>query len=182
MGGAMSVVLFGSTSGSVTLQEPAVAGTTVLDLPAVSGTVLTDTSPKVGNVIQVVNATYSTEISNSTGTYSDAGLSASITPSSSSSKILILCSQGMFKSTTSAGIYMQVLRNSTSILINGRLGLTDSAGVGGYVLWNCNYLDSPSTTSSITYKTQFRNYNTTGTAYVNIDGSTAQITLLEIAG
>ena len=41
MGGAMSVVLFGSTSGSVTLQEPAVAGTTVLNLPAVTGTVLT---------------------------------------------------------------------------------------------------------------------------------------------
>jgi hypothetical protein len=135
-----------------------------------------------GAVLQVVNATYSTEISNSTGTYSDAGLSASITPSSSSSKILILCSQGMFKSTTSAGIYMQVLRNSTSILINGRLGLTDSAGVGGYVVWNCNYLDSPATTSSITYKTQFRNYSGTGTAYVNIDGSTAQITLLEISG
>ena len=37
----MSIVLQGSTSGSVTLQEPAVAGTTVLDLPAVSGTVVT---------------------------------------------------------------------------------------------------------------------------------------------
>ena len=178
----MSIVLVGSTSGSITLQEPAVSGSTVLDLPNVSGTILTTTSPKTGNVIQVVSATYSTEISNSTATYSDAGLSASITPSSSSSKILILCSQGMFKSTTSAGIYMQVLRDSTSILINGRLGLTDAAGVGGFVLWSCNYLDSPSTTSSITYKTQFRNYNTTGTAYVNIDGSTAQIALLEIAG
>jgi hypothetical protein len=36
----MSIVLQGSTSGSVTLQEPAVAGTTVLDLPATSGTVI----------------------------------------------------------------------------------------------------------------------------------------------
>jgi hypothetical protein len=41
----MSIVLVGSTSGSITLQEPAVAGTTVLDLPATSGTVLTSTSP-----------------------------------------------------------------------------------------------------------------------------------------
>jgi hypothetical protein len=178
----MSLILQGSTSGSVTLQEPAVAGTTVLTLPAVTGTVLTTTSPKTGNVLQVVSATYSTEISNSTATYSDAGLSVSITPSSSSSKILVLCSQGMFKSTTSGGIYMQVLRDSTSILVNGRLGITDSAGVGGSVLWSCNYLDSPATTSAITYKTQFRNFNATGTAYVNIDGSTAQITLLEIAG
>ena len=36
----MSIVLVGSTSGSITLQEPAVAGTTVLDLPAASGTVM----------------------------------------------------------------------------------------------------------------------------------------------
>jgi len=43
----MSIVLQGSTSGSVTLQEPAVAGTTVLTLPAVSGTVLTTTSLKL---------------------------------------------------------------------------------------------------------------------------------------
>lgn len=174
-----NLTILGDTSGSVVLQAPAVAGSSTITLPTTGGTIRTTTTP--GTILQVVNATYSTEISNSTATYSDAGLSASITPSSSSSKILILCSQGMFKSTTSAGIYMQVLRNSTSILINGRLGITDSAGVGGSVLWSCNYLDSPSTTSSITYKTQFRNYNTTGTAYVNIDGSTAQITLMEVA-
>jgi len=175
-----NLTILGDTSGSVVLQAPAVAGSGTITLPTTGGTVRTTTTP--GTILQVVSATYSTEISNSTGTYSDAGLSVSITPSSSSSKILILCSQGMFKSTGSAGIYMQVLRNSTSILINGRLGITDSAGVGGFVLWSCNYLDSPATTSAITYKTQFRNYNTTGTAYVNIDGSTAQIALMEIAG
>ena len=41
----MSVVLLGSTSGSITLQEPAVAGSTVLSLPAVSGTILTTATP-----------------------------------------------------------------------------------------------------------------------------------------
>jgi len=40
----MSIVLLGSTSGSVTLQEPAVAGTTVLDLPATSGNVVVDSA------------------------------------------------------------------------------------------------------------------------------------------
>jgi hypothetical protein len=56
----MSIVLQGSTSGSVTLQEPAVAGTTVLTLPATSGTVaLTSniTTPKVINVETVTNNT-----------------------------------------------------------------------------------------------------------------------------
>lgn len=174
-----NLTILGDTSGSVVLQAPAVAGSSTITLPTTGGTIRTTTTP--GTILQVVSATYATEISNSTGTYSDAGLSASITPSSSSSKILILCSQGMFKSTASAGIYMQVLRDSTSILINGRLGITDAAGVGGFVLWSCNYLDSPATTSSITYKTQFKNYNSTGSAYVNIDGSTAQIILMEVA-
>ena len=45
----MSIVLVGSTSGSITLQEPAVAGTTVLTLPAVTGTVLTTTGQLIGN-------------------------------------------------------------------------------------------------------------------------------------
>jgi hypothetical protein len=44
----MSIVLVGSSSGSITLQEPAVAGTTVLNLPATSGTVLTTGSTFAG--------------------------------------------------------------------------------------------------------------------------------------
>ena len=56
----MSLVLSGSTSGSVTLQEPAIAGTTVLDLPATSGTILTSAStitPSDGSVTQAKLAT-----------------------------------------------------------------------------------------------------------------------------
>ena len=47
----MSIVLVGSSSGSITLQEPAVAGTTVLDLPATSGTVVvTGTTPTLNGI------------------------------------------------------------------------------------------------------------------------------------
>ena len=59
----MSIVLVGSTSGSCTLQEQAVAGTTVLTLPTTSGTVLTSASSvtrsqlPVGSVLQVVSTT-----------------------------------------------------------------------------------------------------------------------------
>ena len=66
----MSIVLVGSTSGSITLQEPAVAGTTVLDLPAVSGTVgltsqLIGLSQTTQNLLasRALNVTYT----NSTG-------------------------------------------------------------------------------------------------------------------
>ena len=53
----MSLILQGSTSGSITLQEPAVAGTTVLDLPTTSGTLVTTTTQKIINVERVQNST-----------------------------------------------------------------------------------------------------------------------------
>ncbi len=84
----MSIVLVGSTSGSITLQEPAVAGTTVLDLPATSGTVaLTSqiTTPKVINVQTVTNSTRaslsvtgSTPVTLTTFTYNKQSASSSL--------------------------------------------------------------------------------------------------------
>ena len=181
----MSIVLVGSTSGSVTLQEPAVAGTTVLTLPAVSGAVLTTTSPKAGNVIQVVNATYSTIASNSTSTYADTGLTATITPTSSSSKILVLIDQnGVGKSSANSGngVTIRLLRGATQLII-----LNEYASYTGTALQNnvgsvsTNYLDSPATTSAVTYKTQFINPNNTATAFVQNSNETSTITLMEIA-
>jgi hypothetical protein len=181
----MSIVLVGSTSGSVTLQEPAVAGTTVLTLPAVSGTVLTDTSPKAGNVLQVVNATYSTETANATNTYADTGLTASITPSSSSSKILVLVNQnGIDKSdaNSTSGVFIRLLRGSTELIqMVAYCNFTNTAIrlITGSV--STCYLDSPSTTSLTTYKTQFYNIANASTVRVNSNSAVSTITLLEIA-
>ena len=91
-----SIVVAGDTSGTITLQAPASAGTTTLTLPTTSGTVLTSASSvaasqlPAGSVLQVVNTTYSTYSTFSSSTYADTGLTASITPSSSSNKILVL--------------------------------------------------------------------------------------------
>jgi hypothetical protein len=183
----MSIVLQGSTSGSVTLQEPAVAGTTVLTLPAVTGTVLTDTSPKAGNVLQVVNATYGTETSNATSTYADTGLTASITPTSSSSKILVLVNQaGCGKNTNNTKLQLRLLRNSTTIQELASLGgVTDSTATNSFGNLTSCYLDSPATTSSTTYKTQFasgaNNLNVFIQASSGGVSSVSTITLLEIA-
>jgi hypothetical protein len=176
----MSIVLQGSTSGSCTLQEPAVAGTTVLTLPAVSGTVLTDTSPKAGNVIQVVNATYSTGTTTGGTTYVDTGLTATITPTASSSKILVLVNQsGLNNDTINSGTSVQLLRTSTSLVVFASFfGFGVSGCVSGASV--C-YLDSPATTSATTYKTQFKRGAGSGTSYVQDNSSTSTITLLEIA-
>ena len=184
----MSIVLVGSTSGSITLQEPAVAGTTVLTLPAVTGTVLTDTSPKAGNVIQVVNATYGTTTSTSSSTYSDTGLTATITPSSASSKILIfahLASCG--KSTGNTFISARLVRNSTAILgFDDSAVYTNGGSEESYIgSISTTYLDSPATTSATTYKVQFASGLNVASVRINtniaLNAPFSTITLMEIA-
>jgi hypothetical protein len=198
----MSIVLVGSTSGSITLQEPAVAGTTVLDLPAVSGTILTTTSPKAGNVLQVVQATKTDTATTSSTTYASL-LSANITPTSSSSKILVVAniSIGGYGSTPA----LRLNRGGTDILLSNTSGNRQRTTYGMH--WSASnaldfvqylqlpvamtYLDSPSTTSSTTYAVYWAEWNGTTTfcnrSYGNADAtwsptSTSSITLMEIAG
>lgn len=184
----MSIVLVGSTSGSITLQEPAVAGTTVLDLPAVSGTILTTTSPKAGNVIQVVQATYATVTTTTSTSFVDSGLTASITPTSSTSKILVFVN-GVSNyqrplTNIDAGVGFQIVRNSTSIYNHNLAFYTYIQGASStndfYAQFSMSYLDLPATTSSTTYKLQFRTY--TGSAKTQPDSTPSTITLMEIAG
>ena len=93
-----SIVVAGDTSGTVTLTAPATAGTTTLTLPTANGTILTTGSsgqsiPKAalptGSVLQVVQGSYSTQTTTTSTTYVTTNLSATITPTSASSKILI---------------------------------------------------------------------------------------------
>jgi hypothetical protein len=183
----MSVVLLGSTSGSVTLQEQAVSGSTVLTLPAVTGTILTDTSPKAGNVIQVVNATYSTAATTTSGTFQDTGLSATITPSFSSSKILVIWAINGVYSGTGIGVETNLVRTSTQIVYTENLAAREGTGSAdaGSGTSGGTYLDSPATTSATTYKCQYRSRNGSSSVTVQFSGSggtsTSMITLMEIA-
>lgn len=181
----MSIVLVGSTSGSCTLQEQAVAGNTTLTLPTVSGTILTTGSsgqsiPKAalptGSVLQVLQAVKTDTFSTSSTTYTDVtGLSISITPTSASSKILV-----MYDVKGSCGniqLAFALVRNSTQIYVGDASGNRRRASsvVGGipepsesyrFPQQGCAiFLDSPATTSSTTYKVQA--VVNAGTGYVN---------------
>lgn len=141
-----------------------------------------------GKVLQVVNATYSTSTQTFSTTYADTGLTASITPSATSSKILVIVSQNFWTGCNANSVYMyaQLLRTSTKIqekwwgiegARNGSSPLVQAMEVP--LVW----LDSPSTTSSTTYKTQFK----LGQAdvggwggYANYNSTNSSITLLEI--
>lgn len=177
------IKLFGSTSGYSELLANPVAGDQQIFLPGTGGTL--DRLNRAGNVLQVVQATYSTQTTSSSSTYADTGLSAAITPTSSSSKVLIVVHQGgCAKRTGDTGsrINIQLLRGSTSIIEFAKdagFNNTDSFNHIG-VLSTC-YLDSPATTSATTYKTQFRNVANAAEVRVQDSSSVSTITLLEIA-
>ena len=142
------------------------------------------TQASAGSVLQVVQASYSTFTTSASTTYADTGLSASITPKFSTSKILVMISHCTYKAndTSTNGVAMNICRNGTQIVeLAKRIGWTNTA-IFTVDEISYQYLDSPSTTSSTTYKTQFANYTNTNNNGVQFDNMPATITLMEIAG
>jgi hypothetical protein len=148
-----------------------------------------------GKVLQVVSATKTNTFSTTSTTLTDiTGLSLSITPSSTSSKILIF---GNISSSTLAGrvISFTLVRGSTSIGVSsntqdygGTIAQYHNSNVNDSIINNSlHFYDSPSTTSATTYKIQTRVNVGDTTVYINnrasADSSTvSSITAIEIAG
>ena len=114
-----------------------------------------------GHIVQVVTNTYSTETSSGSSSFSDTGLSATITPTSTSNKILVLCnlcSAGMQQNSgaDAQGKY-KLLRGSTDLM--EAVTRSYDYGNSGLIMFGhylMSWLDSPSTTSATTYKLQQR--------------------------
>ena len=173
--------LTGDTTGNLAFTTG--AGANTITVPNETGTIITNKT--TGTVLQVVNATYSTQVTTASATYISTGLTASITPKFSTSKILVLVSQSGFDkgpqltymglrlirgaSTVIATMGTEIMYTGTSAIPNGDGGASIS------------YLDSPATTSSTTYTTQFNNAPAVGSVYVQVGGETSTITLMEIA-
>ena len=155
-----------SGGGTFEVKAPASSGNTrVLTLPdAANGTVLTTTNPKTGNILQVVQTVKSDTFTHSgnTSVTDVTGLNVTITPSSSSSKILIQVFMNISNNNISR---VQIVRGTTAIGIPSAAGNrpvgTASMNNGGDT--NVSdpltmiFLDSPSTTNATTYKVSFSN-------------------------
>jgi hypothetical protein len=136
-------------------------------------------------ILQVVAGSTSTPTSSSTTTYVDTTLTATITPQSASSKILVLVNQvGGDKSGANANnaINLRLLRGATQIaLIAHSAGYTGTALNLRIAAMSTCYLDSPATTSATTYKTQFFSNSNAASASVQIGGDLSTIVLLEVS-
>jgi len=139
-----------------------------------------------GKVLQVVFGSTSTETTSSSSTFADTTLTATITPTLSTSKILVLVNQnGVLKTTNDTHLYLRLVRGATTIAnferYAGYSGAADANAIGSS---STSYLDEPATTSATTYKTQFCSRANNAIVYVNGahggTGSLSTIVLLEI--
>jgi hypothetical protein len=145
------------------------------------------TQASAGQVLQVVNATYGTEVSSASNTQIATGLTASITPKFSTSKILVIANlNGVGHTTNNTSVESYLRRNTTQLYRMSLIAGANDANSGNNTTdvgsVSTTYLDSPATTSSTSYNCTFASQQNNATAYVQRYGSTSSITLMEIAG
>lgn len=184
-----SPITGGGTSGTVTIGIDSTA--VVPSQTGNSGKYLTTNGTSSswgtvssGAVVQVKSAVYSTSSTTSSTSYVDTGLSISITPTSASNKILVFVSQNIYAvhSGNSAAANLQIVRDSTAINTIGSVHYwannTGTNTIEFEVRDNLVYLDSPATTSAVTYKTQHKANQAGDTSRAN--GTASTITVMEV--
>jgi hypothetical protein len=132
-----------------------------------------------GAVLQVVQGTYSTSTSTASASAVATGLTVSITPKFSTSRILAIVSLGAcYTSAAGAQGTYYLYRNGLSLTAaNAQIYGNNSTVESNQ---SFSYVDSPATTSSTTYAVYFNASG--GSAYVSLNGSISTIILMEIAG
>ena len=142
-----------------------------------------------GKVLQVVQATSTTATTIASTTFTDTTLSATITPTASTSKILVLVNQQVrfSRSNVDQGAGIQLVRGSTNIVTTTggfvyAAGPTTSNQVIIHTVAPLCFLDSPATTSATTYKTQGKvdDTSSSGSSIWQQGSNPSTITLLEI--
>jgi hypothetical protein len=191
-----SGVTFNTASATVSYPAGSITNAAINASAAIATTKL-----GAGAVLQVLSTTKTDTASSSSSTFTDiTGLSVNITPSSASNKILVLAYINVAYDYLLAKVGVRIMRGSTALAIGDTAGsrirtsgflYADSENYSTFTL-SVNFLDSPSSTSALTYKCQFSNLDNAGTVYVNraesdtdstITGRSASgITVMEIAG
>ena len=131
-----------------------------------------------GKVLQVVSFSTSTALVTSSTSFVDSNVSLAITPSLASSKIFISTSTSIETNSANARTALAIYRDATELTYN--LCRQSTASGSPYYPLSMNYLDSPNTTSAITYYVKIKASD--GIVTVAQIQSIGTITLMEIAG
>ena len=151
---------------------------------AITGT-LSSTGTSLGKIGQVVNAIDSTNDSFTSNTLTAASCTASITPSATSSKILVMYNAPVLMAGTSDSYAeMRLFRGTTELRIFTDIGTYNAQAQPSTQTYHYDYLDSPSSTSSLTYSVKYAEHGS-ATLYLNHSGGSggagsSTMTLLEV--
>ncbi len=142
-------------------------------------------SVDLGKVLQIVSTKYTSAVTVSSSTFQSTGLYANITPSSTSSKILIMITASVGQDGSDGSyLYGAPFRDSTELMEVAFA--RDQTHTGSYGATSeslaITYLDSPSSTSQITYRLKGRATNAAQEFRLNYVSGQSSITLMEIAG
>jgi hypothetical protein len=172
-------VLFGNGTSAIAATATGTSGQVLTSNGSGSAPTFQDVAAG-GKVLQVVQASTQTQVNSTSSTYADTNLSATITPSATSSKVLVLVSQAIASAGGSAGGEIAILRGSTILEEFSQVSNVENQMGNHYF----PYLDSPSTTAATTYKTQLKRIDQSGTLQAQRNdasgNATSIITLMEI--
>ena len=145
---------------------------------------MTGASMPSGSVLQVVNFSVADTTQSTSATWADTSTTLAITPSSTSSKILVQANiNGLDKSAANTWLALRLVKGSTTLIqFEGQAGYTAATSIASVAGSSTSYLDSPSSTSAVTYKVQMKNSPATGTVYIGSSVAISTITLMEIQG
>ena len=149
-------------------------------------TKISDLGLPAGSVLQVVQTTSASSLTTTSASFVTLNLAATITPSSTSSKILMLFSTGAQNTTGANGCVFTIYRGSIATGTNlgdSNWGFGNFDGTADALLTSFSivHLDSPSTTSAITY-TPAGKANSGTNLVTSFGASRGSFILMEIAG
>lgn len=132
-------------------------------------------------VKQVIYATYATTGTNGSSTFATTGLTATITPTNSANKILVLTHGVFYNGASNRGIALQVTRGGTIIYTTIGAYSVYTGTTNIVVSLDVNTLDSPATTSATTYTLNYASADNNGSVTSNYNNTTSTMILMEIA-
>ena len=186
----MPIKINGATSGSTTITAPATGSDESIELSTALASKL-DSTALLGKILQITEGVTTTETLVASTSFTDTTLTASITPSSASNKILIVALQQIRayrEQNSEIAADVQLVRGVTAVTnfgqtVGGRAGLSSGSDIYYYGLVPFVFLDSPATTSATTYKTQIRASTVAANGRVTAQNASthSRIFLLEVA-
>ena len=175
----MAITISGSGITSANIADGTIVNADINSSAAIDGNKLTG----AGKVLQVVQGTYSTSVTSSTSTLIDTGLTATITPSSATSKILCIFHQNGVVVNNNTDVHLTLLRSGVTIHRPSRWDFYTASTLQQRGQISSTYLDSPAATTALVYKSMFASGENVADTRVQYNGSdtVSTITLMEIA-